>query len=66
LVFKIVRKRRKRADITTFVGRLAVKPPEPCRLGASSHQETDWHYDEPEMKMPTPNGRWHGSETSSL
>jgi DNA-binding beta-propeller fold protein YncE len=27
-VFKIVRKRRKRADITTFVGRLAVKPPE--------------------------------------
>src|SRR5438067_2263775 len=64
LLFKVLRERRKRGD-TTFVRWLAVKPPKPCRLGASSYQETDWHYNKPEMKMPTPNGRWHGYETSS-
>src|SRR5438105_3859306 len=65
VVFEVVRKGRKRADIRTFVDWLAVKPPKPCRLGASSYQEPDRHCDKAEMKMPTPNGRWHGYETSS-
>ena len=64
VIFAVVRKGRKRRDRGTFVDWLAVKPPKARRLGPSSYQEPDRHHDEPEMKVPTPNGRWHGHETS--
>jgi hypothetical protein len=62
VVFAVVRKGRKRRD---GGDRLAVKPPEARHLRPSTYQEPDWHYDKPEMKVPTPNGRWHGHESSS-
>jgi hypothetical protein len=64
LIWVVVRKGRERGRGIS-VDRLAVKPPKARRLGASSYQEPDRHRDKPEMKMPTPNGRWHGHETSS-
>jgi hypothetical protein len=61
VVFAVVRKGRWR-DRETVLDWLAVKTPKARRLGPSSYQKPDWHHDEPEMKMPTPNGRWHGHE----
>src|SRR6185437_238 len=62
--FEMSRKRRKRGGKVTFVDWPTVKSPKPHRLGASSYQQPDRHHDKPEMKMPTPNGRWHGDDLS--
>jgi hypothetical protein len=58
-------KGRERGDKGTFVDWLAIEPPKACHLGASSDQKPDRHGNKPEMKMPTPNGGWHGDKTSS-
>jgi len=60
VLFNVARKGRKRADNCIFVNRLAVKAPKPCRLGTSTYQEPDRHRHKTEMKMPAPNGGWHG------
>lgn len=64
VVFGVLRKGRKRCDLGTLVDWVTVQPTKPCRLGASSDKQADRHYDKAEMQMPTPNGRWHGCETS--